>query len=179
MASRDILPLRTGSDDKISPFKIAVLIFVKEYCSARLAQLGLSTHSNYDVTGPFSPQQCKDFCLLSLELIQSYDVTWEEFEIILEPGQYNLSQKIVSEFIKNIHQIAKDGAPGILDLGESLEKLLMEPAKGKPMIRRDSVLGIFIRKMVFIHMLYYLCFIHICNCIIFITTGFAIGSNVF
>ena len=136
MTSRDILPLRTGSDDKISPFKIAVLIFVKEYCSARLAQLGLSTHSNYDVTGPFSPQQCKDFCLLSLELIQSYDVTWEEFEIILEPGQYNLSQKIVSwAFLSE--------------------------------------------KWFLFIMLYYLCIIHICNCIIFITTGFAIGSNVF
>ena len=151
MTNRDILPLScrvVGNDDRISPFKIGVLVFVREYCTARLSQLGLSAHSNYDGTGPFTSQQCKDFCLLSLELIQSYDVTWEEFEIILEPGQYHLSQKIVAEFVKNLHRIAKDGAPGILDLGDSLEKLLMEPAKGKPMIRRDSVLGIFIRKMV-------------------------------
>ncbi|KAK4001984.1 anaphase-promoting complex subunit 5 isoform X1 [Daphnia magna] len=151
MAARDSLPLtsfKLGYDDRVSPFKIAVLVFIREYCTARLAQLGMSPHSHYNSIPPFSSQQCKDFCLLSLELIQCYDVTWEDFEIILEPGHYNLSTKIISEFTRSLHQIVKDGASGLLDLGESLEKLLMEPAKGKPMIRRDSVLGIFIRKMV-------------------------------
>ncbi|XP_057377041.1 anaphase-promoting complex subunit 5-like [Daphnia carinata] len=151
MAARESLPLtsfKLGYDDRVSPFKIAVLVFIREYCTARLAQLGMSPHSYYNSIPPFSSQQCKDFCLLSLELIQCYDVTWEDFEIILEPGHYNLSTKIISEFTRSLHQIVKDGASGLLDLGESLEKLLMEPAKGKPMIRKDSVLGIFIRKMV-------------------------------
>lgn len=151
MATRESLPLnscKVGNDDRVSPFKVAVLVFVREYCTARLAQLGMSPHSPYNSLPPFSLQQCKDFCLLSLELIQCYDVTWEDFEIILEPGHYDLHQKIVTEFTQNLHQIAKEGSSGLLDLAESLEKLLMEPAKGKPMIRRDSVLGIFIRKMV-------------------------------
>lgn len=65
------------------------------------------------------------------------DVTWEEMEqIILDPaGPYDLSRKVVGEFFSNFNQIVKDGTSGLLDLGESLEKLLMEPAKGKPMIR--------------------------------------------
>lgn len=151
MATRESLSLNSyklGNDDRVSPFKVAVLVFVREYCTARLAQLGMTPHSHYNSIPPFTPQQCKDFCLLSLELIQCYDVTWEDFEIILEPGHYDLHRKIVTEFTQCLHQIVKDGASGLLDLGESLEKLLMEPAKGKPMIRRDSVLGIFIRKMV-------------------------------
>ena len=152
MATRESLPLvnsyKLGNDDRVSPFKVAVLVFVREYCTARLAQLGMSPHSHYNSLPPFTPQQCKDFCLLSLELIQCYDVTWEDFDIILEPGRYDLHPKIITEFVQSLHQIVKDGASGLLDLGESLEKLLMEPAKGKPMIRRDSVLGIFIRKMV-------------------------------
>lgn len=133
---------RSTGDDKISPFKVAVLVLVKEYCTARLAQLGFAGPAvDPEAAVQFSPQQCKDFCLLSLELIQCHDITWEEFEIILEPGQYSLSEKTISEFISNLFGIAKDGASGLLDLAESLEKLLMEPVKGKPMIRRDSVLG--------------------------------------
>lgn len=151
MASREIFPLsrnRPGGDDRISPYKVAVLVFIREYCTARLSQLGFSSHSHYDSLPAFTPQQCKDFCLFSLELIQCYDITWEEFEIILEPGPYNLCLEVIAEFQRNLHQLVKDGPSGILDLAETLEKLLMEPAKGKPMIRRDSVLGIFIRKMI-------------------------------
>ena len=144
MATKDIFTVssfKTGVDDRISPFKVAVLVLLREYCTARLTQLGLAGISDGDSNINFSPQQCKDFCLLTLELIQSHDITWEEFEIIMEPGQYNLSEKVVSDFVSGLFKVAKDGASGLLDLGESLEKLLMEPAKGKPMIRRDSVLG--------------------------------------
>lgn len=118
-------------------FKVAVLVLVREYCVARLAQLGLSAHptSSYDSATPFTAQQCKDFCLLSLELVQCYDLSWEEFELIVEPGLYNLSPKVITEFISHLTQIVKDGPSGLLDLAESLEKLLMEPSKGKPMIR--------------------------------------------
>ena len=146
MATREMFPTssyKNAGDDKISPFKIAVLVLIKEYCTARLAQLGFAGPAvDPEAAIEFSPQQCKDFCLLALELIQCHDITWEEFEIILEPGQYSLSEKTISEFISNLFGIAKDGASGLLDLAESLEKLLMEPVKGKPMIRRDSVLGI-------------------------------------
>lgn len=112
-------------------------MLVREYCIARLAQLGLTSHpcSVYDVSAPFTAQQCKDFCLLALELIQCYDLPWEEFELILEPGLYNLNHKVISEFITHLNQLVKEGPSGLLDLGESLEKLLMEPPKGKPMIR--------------------------------------------
>ena len=133
LATRESLPLNSfklNNDDRVSPFKVAVLVFVREYCTARLAQLGMSPHSRYNfIQAPFSPQQCKDFCLLSLELIQCYDVTWEDFEIILEPGHYNLIAAIVSEFTQSLHQIVKDGASGLLDLGESLEKLLWNQPK--------------------------------------------------
>jgi len=99
--------------------------------------LGLTSNpvSVYDANAPFTAQQCKDFCLLSLELVQCYDLAWEEFELILEPGLYNLSRVVVTEFYTHLNQIVKDGPSGLLDLGESLEKLLMEPTKGKPMIR--------------------------------------------
>ena len=144
MSVREIFPAsscKNADDDRISPFKVAVLVLVREYCTARLSQLGFAGVTDHEATVHFSPQQCKDFCLLALELIQCHDITWEEFEMILEPGQYSLSEKTVSEFIANLFLIAKDGASGLLDLAESLEKLLMEPVKGKPMIRRDSVLG--------------------------------------
>ena len=146
MSTREVFATnsyKSGSDDKISPFKVAVLVLVKEYCTARLAQLGFASPVvDPEAAVQFTPQQCKDFCLLALELIQCHDITWEEFEIILEPGQYSLSKKTISEFVSNLFGIAKDGASGLLDLAECLEKLLMEPVKGKPMIRRDSVLGI-------------------------------------
>lgn len=151
MAAREIFPLsnsKPAADDRISAFKVAVLVFIREYCTARLSQLGFSSHSLYDSLPLLSPQQCKDFCLFSLELIQCYDITWEEFEIILEPGHYNLCPQVVDEFLRNLREVVKDGPSGLSNLAESLEKLLMEPAKGKPLIRRDSVLGIFVRKMI-------------------------------
>jgi hypothetical protein len=150
MASKEFFPAtayKAGCvDDKISPFKVAVLVFIREYCTARLRQLGLVF--DLDTGVHLSPQQCKNFCLLSLELIQCYDITWEEFEVVLEPGNYNLHPQIVQEFMTSVHQIAKNGATGLLNLAQNLENLLIEPTKGKPMIRRDSVLGIFIRKQV-------------------------------
>lgn len=124
------------------------MVFIREYCSARLRQLGLVFDMERQVETVLNAQQCKDFCLLSLELIQCYDITWDEFEGILQPGNYNLHPSIVEEFFQGVRQIAKSGATGLLNLAQNLENLLIEPTKGKPMIRRDSLLGIFIRKQV-------------------------------
>ena len=151
MASKEILPVsvyRVGSDDKISPYKISVLVFISQYCTTRLRHIDAERTSGAPKVKPLKPSQCKSFCLLALELIQCYEVAWEELESIFDPDLYDLDPGIVEMFIENLKDVQKNGVNGLLNLAQNLENLLIEPAKGKPMIRRDSVLGVFIRKMV-------------------------------
>ncbi|KAJ8667297.1 hypothetical protein QAD02_008959 [Eretmocerus hayati] len=118
--------------ESVTPYKIAVLIFIKNYCI---------------VPKTDAIKEKKDFCIVSLKLIQSPDLNKKGFFKLVNSSEYSLT-KLSAETHNELESICGSGIQGLLDLFDSLPSM-MRPILEDPyicLLSKNSVLGLYVRR---------------------------------
>ncbi|XP_026328137.1 anaphase-promoting complex subunit 5 isoform X2 [Hyposmocoma kahamanoa] len=140
----DFVKLRNvkGNVENITPHKIAVVAFIREY-----GLLKIEAKKMVDCT--MSPKYRKDFCILALKLIQCPDMEFKELEALLTDGRYNLLSVHLQNFCVRLQNIYVNGISALMDcVTSTIDKLVHEPNGSYSCITRSSVLGFYLRRIV-------------------------------
>ncbi|CAH0749049.1 unnamed protein product [Diatraea saccharalis] len=131
-----------GSVENVTPHKIAVVAFIREY-----GLLKIEEKQNKDCV--VAPKYRKDFCILSLKLIQCPDMEFKELETLLTDGRYNLLSVHLQNFCVRLQNIYVNGISALMDcVTSTVDKLMIEPNETNPcVITRYSVLGFYLRRI--------------------------------
>ncbi|XP_060802230.1 anaphase-promoting complex subunit 5 isoform X2 [Amyelois transitella] len=131
-----------GSIENITPHKIAVVAFIREY--------GLLKIEAKEMTDCImAPKYRKDFCILALKLIQCPDMEFKELEALLTDGRYNLLSVHLQNFCVRLQNIYANGISALKDcVTSTIDKLMIEQSETNPcIITRYSVLGFYLRRI--------------------------------
>ncbi|CAH0404756.1 unnamed protein product [Chilo suppressalis] len=131
-----------GSVENVTPHKIAVVAFIREY-----GLLKIEEKQKEDCV--VAPKYRKDFCILSLKLIQCPDMEFKELEALLTDGRYNLLSVHLQNFCVRLQNIYVNGISALMDcVTSTVDKLMIEPNETNPcVITRYSVLGFYLRRI--------------------------------
>ncbi|XP_053600479.1 anaphase-promoting complex subunit 5 isoform X2 [Plodia interpunctella] len=131
-----------GSIENITPHKIAVVAFIREY-----GLLKIEAKEMIDCT--MAPKYRKDFCILALKLIQCPDMEFKELEALLKDGRYNLLSVHIQNFCVRLQNIYANGINALKDcVTSTIDKLMVEQSETNPcIITRYSVLGFYLRRI--------------------------------
>ncbi|XP_026757188.1 anaphase-promoting complex subunit 5 isoform X2 [Galleria mellonella] len=131
-----------GNVENITPHKIAVVAFIREY-----GLLKIEAKEMIDCT--MAPKYRKDFCLLALKLIQCPDMEFKELEALLTDGRYNLLSVHLQNFCVRLQNIYANGISALMDcVTSTIDKLMIEQSETNPcIITRYSVLGFYLRRI--------------------------------
>ncbi|XP_012256347.2 anaphase-promoting complex subunit 5 isoform X2 [Athalia rosae] len=135
---KDLLNIGTNvkkcPKETLTPYKIAVVILIKEYCSETTKAI----------------VERRDFCILALKLIQSPDLDLRSLLKLIRSEEYIL-QRLASQLENKFELLYEMGVKGLLDLSDSLMHL-MDPAldlcHSHPALNKNSVLGLYTRRIV-------------------------------
>ncbi|XP_041978762.1 anaphase-promoting complex subunit 5 [Aricia agestis] len=131
-----------GNVDNITPHKIAVVAFIREY--------GLLKMEAKDMTDrAMAPKYRKDFCILALKLIQCPDMEFKELESLLTDGCYNLLDVHLENFCVRLKNIYFNGINALMDcVTSTIDKLMIQQVETIPcIITKSSVLGLYLRRI--------------------------------
>ncbi|KAJ0181778.1 hypothetical protein K1T71_002500 [Dendrolimus kikuchii] len=128
--------------ENITPHKIAVVAFIREY-----GLLRIEAKKMVDCT--MAPKYRKDFCMLALKLIQCPDMEFKELETLLTDGRYNLLSVHLQNFCVRLQNIYVNGISALIDcVTSTVDKLMFEQSETHPcIITRYSVLGAYLRRI--------------------------------
>ncbi|KPJ15185.1 Anaphase-promoting complex subunit 5 [Papilio machaon] len=131
-----------GNVDNITPHKIAVVAFIREY---GLLKIEAKTMINCTM----APKYRKDFCILALKLIQCPDMEFKDLETLLTDGRYNLLSVHLENFCVRLKNIHVNGISALMDcVTSTVDKLMIEQSETNPCtITRSSVLGFYLRRI--------------------------------
>ncbi|XP_072936844.1 anaphase-promoting complex subunit 5 [Epargyreus clarus] len=127
--------------DNITPHKIAVVAFIREYGLLKM-------QAKYMIDCTMAPKYRKDFCILALKLIQCPDMEFKDLEALLTDGRYNLLSVHLQNFCVRLQNIYVNGINALMDcVISSVEKLMLEHSETSPsVITRSSILGFYLRR---------------------------------
>lgn len=140
---------RKSNKDSVTPHKIAVVLLIREFCllKAKARTDQLVKHEDGSVF-TVEPQHRRDLCMLVLKLIQCPDLELNELRAIMSSGKYALLTAHVQNFDKKLVEILQKGVSSILDLIQSLRRLMVEPSHMVPaIVHKSSVIGLYIRRI--------------------------------
>ncbi|KAK8787280.1 hypothetical protein V5799_022946 [Amblyomma americanum] len=127
--------------DAITGHKLALLVLVSEYCRVKTRRHAEPNEEPWT----HSSQQCRDFAILSLKLLQSPDIAFSE---LLATLRSVLHPRTLDLFSRELSTIRDSGVAGIMDYVPNLDDLLTDPvADGHAVLHKSSVLGLFVRRM--------------------------------
>lgn len=128
--------------DNITPHKIAVVAFIREYGLLKIEAKRM-------VDCAVAPKYRKDFCMLALKLIQCPDMEFKELESLLTDGRYNLLSVHLQNFCVRLQNIYVNGISALVDcVTSTVDKLMIEQNETNPcIITRYSVLGLYLRRI--------------------------------
>ncbi|XP_047042059.1 anaphase-promoting complex subunit 5 isoform X1 [Helicoverpa zea] len=128
-----------GNIENITPHKIAVVAFIREY-----GLLKIEANRMIDCT--VASKYRKDFCMLALKLIQCPDMEFKELEALLTDGRYNLLSVHLQNFCVRLQNIYVNGVSALTDCVTSrIDKLMIE--SNPCIMARYSVLGLYLRRI--------------------------------
>ncbi|XP_022820605.1 anaphase-promoting complex subunit 5 [Spodoptera litura] len=128
-----------GNIENITPHKIAVVAFIREY-----GLLKIEANKMMDCT--VAPKYRKDFCMLALKLIQCPDMEFKELEALLTDGRYNLLSVHLQNFCVRLQNIYVNGVSALTDcVTSTIDKLMIE--SNPCIMARYSVLGLYLRRI--------------------------------
>ncbi|CAB3231136.1 unnamed protein product [Arctia plantaginis] len=128
-----------GNIENITPHKIAVVAFIREY-----GLLKIEANKMIDCT--VAPKYRKDFCMLALKLIQCPDMEFKELEALLTDGRYNLLSVHLQNFCVRLQNIYVNGVSALTDcVTSTIDKLMIE--SNPCIMARYSVLGLYLRRI--------------------------------
>ncbi|XP_045511447.1 anaphase-promoting complex subunit 5 [Colias croceus] len=135
-----------GNVDNITPHKIAVVAFIREYGLLKIEAKEMTERT-------MAPKYRKDFCILALKLIQCPDMEFKELEALLTNGKYNLLSVHLQNFCVRLQNIYVNGVNALMDcVTSTIDKLMVSPLVDQPelptcTITRCSVLGFYLRRI--------------------------------
>lgn len=136
--------------ENITPHKIAVVLFIKEFCmikaKARPGQLlTCEDGSFYSVEAVHR----RDFCMLVLKLIQSPDMELSEFMALLQSGRYTWLPAHITALKKALADINDGGVCAIQTLIHELNSTVFaDSALLQPVVNKSSIIGLFLRRII-------------------------------
>ncbi|KAL4704067.1 hypothetical protein ACJJTC_001989 [Scirpophaga incertulas] len=131
-----------GNFENITPHKIAVVAFIREYGLLKIEE-------KQKVDCVIAPKYRKDFCILALKLIQCPDMEFKELETLLTDGRYNLLSVHLQNFCVRLQNVYVNGISALMDcVTSTVDKLMIEQNETHPcVIARFSVLGFYLRRI--------------------------------
>lgn len=146
-------PPQVQDFDSVSPYKICIVILVKEYLRKRDQNAQISDESNSEnekllvPSLAYSSDYRKQFYMLLLKLIQIPDMSYKDLHTML-------SHKINSshfEGFQNIMSIAmKIGVEILYELNKKIDEIISDAAMtgtNSPALHQSSIVGLFLRRV--------------------------------
>lgn len=138
MSKEQTPPLRTP--DVVTPHRLTVAILIREFCKIRESG-DLSTSINLAELSDKQKRRCiRDFCLLSLKLIQSPDISLSDLAELLISNEFVLYESLMRKFENTIYNISKIGVRFLLDIVDSIGRLVV-PSERFVLVGKSSVIG--------------------------------------
>lgn len=120
--------------ETVTPYKVATVILIKEYCNE-------ATKAIFER---------RDFCVASLKLIQSPDMDLNSLLNILYSSEYIL-HRFAHELEVQLNILREEGVEGLVDLFDSVGRLMkpsLDHSLSLPALNKNSVLGLYVRRVV-------------------------------
>jgi anaphase-promoting complex subunit 5 len=146
----------------ISPYKIFVVILLKEYLRKKKAQDESGEEKPKQLDDFFSvdekseipsnnyiPEYRRRFSILLLKLIQISDMTYREFHSLISTGKHRIDNKHLKRFEKSIEVLSEYGIEVLFKLSKIMDELITDThtKTNSPIIHQSSCVGLFFRRI--------------------------------
>lgn len=142
------------STGDISPYKIFVVILLKEYLRKKNNEEedGFNVEEKSEVpSANFDPEYRRKFYLTLLKLTQVSDMSYKDLYSILSSGQYQIDSEHLRRFEQSVQVLSKLGIEVLFKLSKIMDELITDTTtkSNTPIIHHDnSVLGLFFRRII-------------------------------
>lgn len=150
------LPLPPSKNfDNLSPFKICIVIILKEYLRKRPGDKTAAADDEEDEkflipSVGYTSEYRRRFYMTLLKLIQLPDMSYKDLFTLLSSGKHELCDWHLEGF-KNVMSILnKLGIDVLYKLSKTMDELITEtpiPTKNSPCIHQCSVIGLYFRRI--------------------------------
>lgn len=142
-------PSKTGSGN-VSPYKIFVVILLKEYLRKRSddEELDDSADKNLTPSLHYSAEYRRQFYMTLLKLTQFSDMSYKDLYTLLT-GKYRISDVHLAGFEGTISLLSKLGIEILFKLSKTMDELITDTQtrNSTPLIHQSSVMGFYFRRI--------------------------------
>lgn len=146
------------STGDISPYKIFVVILLKEYLRKKDIESKEEEDDGFNVeeksevpSANYVPEYRRKFYLTLLKLTQVSDMSYKDLYSILSSGQYQIDKDHLRRFEQSVSVLSKLGIEVLFKLSKIMDELITDTTtkSNTPIIHHDnSVLGLFFRRII-------------------------------
>jgi anaphase-promoting complex subunit 5 len=151
------LPLPPNKNfDNLSPFKICIVIVLKEYLRKRPGDKNAPADEEEDEkylipSVGYTSEYRRRFYMTLLKLIQLPDMSYKDLYGLLSSGKHELCDWHLEGFKNVMSFLNKLGVEVLFKLSKTIDELITEstpiPGKNSPCIHQSSVIGLFFRRI--------------------------------
>lgn len=152
------LPLPPNKNsDNLSPFKICVVILLKEYLKKRPGNEGAPVAEEEEGEEKFlvpsigyTSEYRRKFYMTLLQLIQLPDMSYKELYSLLSSGKHKLCEWHLAGFVNVMSVLNRLGVEVLFKLGKTMDELITETSTAgtnQPSIHQCSVIGLYFRRI--------------------------------
>ncbi|XP_072399918.1 anaphase-promoting complex subunit 5 isoform X1 [Diabrotica undecimpunctata] len=147
MASKETTPTtKKVNNDLITPHRLTVSILIKGFCLFRDDEKFKEMEDQ--------ALMCKyrrDFCVLTLRLIQSPDLPLFDLRKLLTSKKYVIPDSLIESFDQTLATLNEEGIGNLLDIVDSLLKIMDksdDPLNSNSSIAKTSIAGYYLRRFI-------------------------------
>ncbi|CAH1119671.1 unnamed protein product [Phaedon cochleariae] len=128
----------------ITPHKLALTILIRNFCLYREDE----EFKNME-NGVLRCKYRRDFCVLILRLLQSPEIPLLELYNLLTSNKYHIPQSLFESFDTTLVNLNTQGVGSLLDVTESLQKIINRPDDPlNTIIAKSSIIGYYLRRFI-------------------------------
>ncbi|CAH1961189.1 unnamed protein product [Acanthoscelides obtectus] len=121
-ANKEVRTPKKPQAETITPHKLSVTILIRNYCMYRESD----EYKNIEDKALCCKHR-RDMCVLILRLLQSPDLSLSKLQDLLTSSKYVIPSEVVESLDKDLHDLYSGGIGFLLDIVESLEKIMAVP----------------------------------------------------
>lgn len=147
------LPAPSKNLDDISPYKIFVVIILKEYLRKRFNNSDDSLENTNEKHLSSTPTNyCanyrRHFYKTLLRLTQTSDMTYQDLYLFLSTGTYKVTEEHLKGFETTINLLNEVGIEILFKLSKTMDDLITDAqSRSNPIIHQSSVIGLYFRRI--------------------------------
>lgn len=146
------LPLPPNRNLDVSPFKIFVIILLKEYLRKKSDEEEMDDSTDERHITPslhYPPQYRRQFYMTLLKLTQISNMSYSKLHCFLSTGIYKISESHLKGFENTIDLLNKLGIEILFKLSKTMDELITDTQtrNNSPIIHQSSVIGLYFRRI--------------------------------